>query len=147
MTGFLLDSDVFSALENPVGNKNVHFWARTIPDSDLFLSAIIVIEAQKGLTRALRKARTANEIENIQGFQGDFDSVLMSSSGRILPVDARVAKHWGELLGQRNANIMDAGVAATAAVHKLVVATRNLQHFRGRGVRLIDPFKMNPKII
>jgi hypothetical protein len=38
---------------------------------------------------------------------------------------------------------MDAAMAATFG---LVVATRNVRDFRGRGVSLIDPFKGNPAI-
>jgi len=147
VTQFLLDRDVLSALENPQGNKNVHAWVNTIPDADLFLSVIIVIEAQKGFTRALRKATTTAAMKTIQDFQQDFDLQLESFAGRILPVGEASAKLWGELLGQREANLMDAGMAATASVHGLVLATRNLRHHRGRGVKLIDPFKANPKIV
>jgi toxin FitB len=38
-------------------------------------------------------------------------------------------------------HVDDAGLAATARVHGLVVVTRNAKDFAGRDVSLIDPFK------
>jgi predicted nucleic acid-binding protein len=64
-----------------------------------------------------------------------------------LPVDRAVADCWGEMLGRRDANVMDTAVAATAVIHRLVVATRNGTDFRNRGVRLVDPFKATPFIV
>jgi hypothetical protein len=37
-------------------------------------------------------------------------------------------------------------LAATAKDHDLVIVTRNVKHFIGRGVRVLDPFKKSPKI-
>jgi predicted nucleic acid-binding protein len=51
------------------------------------------------------------------------------------------------MLGQREANVMDTVVAATAFVHGLVVATRNGKDYRDRGVRLVNPFKAAPSIV
>lgn len=50
------------------------------------------------------------------------------------------------MLAQREANIMDAAVAAIAATRGLVVATGDLRHFRGRGVRLVNPFQPRPEL-
>jgi toxin FitB len=38
-------------------------------------------------------------------------------------------------------------LAATARVRGLVLATRNLADFRGRDVRLLDPFKAKPEVL
>jgi predicted nucleic acid-binding protein len=60
---------------------------------------------------------------------------------RILPIDRAVAAAWGEALGESEKHVDDAGIAATARVHGLVVVTRNVKDFEGRGVTLLDPFK------
>jgi len=147
VTGYLLDRDVLGAAENPEGNRNVHQWIDRIPDRDLYISAVTVMEARKGFSRQRAKANTDADKNEILGYEADFDDILAGFGDRILSVDRPVADTWGEMLGQREANVMDTAVAATATVHRLVVATRNGKHFRNRGVRLVDPFKANPSIV
>ncbi len=147
MTGYLLDRDVLSAAETQGGNRNVLAWLSGIPASDLFMSAITVMEARKGFARQHAQARTALQTASIMRYEADFERVLAAFSGRILVVGQIVAECWGEMLAQREANVMDTAIAATAVVHGLVVATRNVRHFRGRGVRVIDPFKTNPTTV
>jgi len=43
--------------------------------------------------------------------------------------------------GKSDDLIEDAMIAATAAVHKLTVVTRNTGDFAGFGVPILDPFK------
>lgn len=147
MTGYLLDRDVLNAAENPAGNRNVHFWIDRIPDVDLHISAVTVMEARKGFARQRAKAKTDGEKDEILGYEADFDDILAGYGDRILPVDRAVADRWGEMLGHRETNIMDTAVAATAIVHGLVVATRNERDFRDRRVRIVDPFKATPSIV
>jgi toxin FitB len=147
VTGYLLDRDVLSAAENPEGNRNVHIWIDGIPDGDLYISAVTVMEARKGFARQRAKARTDAHRDEILGYEADFDDILEGYGDRILSVGRAVADRWGQMLGQREANVMDTAVAATAIVHDLVVATRNGKDFRNRGVRLVDPFKANPSIV
>ena len=147
MTGYLLDRDVLGAAENPEGPRNVHIWIDGIPDRDLYISAVTVMEARKGFARQRRRAKTDADKDTILGYEADFDDILAGYGDRIVPVDRAVADRWGEMLGQREANVMDAAVAATAFVHGVVVATRNASDFRGRGVRHVDPFKATPTIV
>ena len=144
MNGYLLDRDVLGALENPAGNRNVHRWASGVADDRLFLSALTVVEASKGLVRLRLKARAPEDTTRLDAYQRSFDAIFGAFAGRILPVGGTVALKWGSLLALWDANVLDAGVAATAAVHGLVVATRNLCHFRNRGVALLDPFANDP---
>ena len=51
------------------------------------------------------------------------------------------------LLGEHDRNRDDTVMAATARVHGLKVATRNVRHFRGRGVRVLDPFNAVPTVM
>jgi toxin FitB len=147
VTGYLLDRDVLGAAENPEGNMNIHIWIDGIPDHNLYVSAVTVMEARKGFARQRAKAKTDADKDEILGYEADFDEVLAGYGDRILPVDRAIADHWGEMLGQREANVMDTAVAATAIVHGLVVTTRNGRDFRNRGVRLVDPFKATPSIV
>jgi hypothetical protein len=51
--------------------------------------------------------------------------IFSAFSERILPVTREIADLWGDPLGQSEKNIDDAGLAATARVHSLVLVTRN----------------------
>ncbi len=146
MIGYLLDRDVLSAAENPQGNRNVRNWIDAIPDANLYLSAVTVMEARKGFARQRASAGTPADRDAILDYEADFDEILNRYGDRILSVDRAVSDVWGEMLGRREANVMDTAVAATATVHRLIVATRNERHFRTRGVRVLDPFKANPSI-
>jgi toxin FitB len=143
---FLLDRDVLQAMEHPRGNANVRAWATTVSDDSLYVSAITVMEARKGLVRLRLRATTNAQFAVVQRLERLFDVQIAALFDRLLPVDRAVADAWGDMLAQRDANTMDTALAATALVHGLVVATRNLRHFRGRGVALIDPFRANPQI-
>jgi len=118
-----------------------------IPDVELHISAVTVMEARKGFARQRRRAATAAGRAQIAGYETDFDELLRAFGDRVLAVDMAVADRWGELLGQREVHVMDVAVAATAFVHGLVVATRNVEHFRGRRVRVIDPFRAKAVIL
>ena len=82
MTGYLLDRDVLSAAENPEGNRNVHIWIDGIPDRDLYLSAVTVMEARKGFARQRAKAKTDTEKNEILGYEADFDDILAGFEDR-----------------------------------------------------------------
>lgn len=69
------------------------------------------------------------------------DALTTDYAGRVVPVDAAIAAEWARLIGRKDKNRDDAALAATARVRGLVVVTRNLADFRGRDVRVLDPFK------
>ena len=96
--------------------------------------------------RACAKARTDAERAEVESYEASFAELLDAFAERVLPLDRVAAERWGEMLAQREANIMDAAVAAIAAERGLVVATGNLRHFRRRGIRLINPFQARPVI-
>lgn len=50
------------------------------------------------------------------------------------------------MLAESEKHIDDTGLAATARVHNLVLVTRNLDHFSGRGASTLDPYKALPKV-
>ena len=118
MTAFLLDRDVLGELEDPHGNANVHAWSRTVPDNALYISVITVMEARKGFARSRTKAAGRDDLTEIQAYESDFDRLLETFAERVLPIDRQIADCWGELLAQRDANVMDAALAATATVHR-----------------------------
>jgi toxin FitB len=66
--------------------------------------------------------------------------VLPAFEGRILSVDVAVARRAAKLHVPDPQAINDAFVAASALVHGMTVATRNVADFASTGVSLLNPW-------
>lgn len=131
---YLLDTNVVSELRRPKPHGAVLAWIADIPSENLRLSALTVGEIQAGieLTREQDPAKA-------QVLEQWLDEVEMSFA--VLPMDAEVFRVWARLKHRRSDTLVeDAMIAATALVHGLTVATRNVRDFEGFGVALINPF-------
>ncbi len=95
-----------------------------------------VREIAKGIARL-----TASKPAVAQRIRARTDAVFDAFAGRILPVDRAVARVWGEALAESGKHVDDAGIAATARVHGLVLVTRNAKDVVTRGVSILNPFK------
>jgi predicted nucleic acid-binding protein len=131
---YLLDTNVVSELRKPRPHPLVIAWLRGISDRDLFLSAVTVGELQAGVEITRRQDKDkANEIE------AWVDQI--AGTWNVLPVDAKVFRHWARLMHGRSDDLIeDAMIAATAHVHGLIVATRNVRDFATLCVPTLDPF-------
>ncbi len=112
-------------------------WLRGTPAQEFCISSITVQEIRSG-TESMPYGRKRLEIE----VWLDQD-ILRGFAKRILPVDAAVADACGRIVAAtirqgHQPSLDDALIAATAAVHKLQVATLNRKHFTRLGVPLID---------
>ena len=133
---YLLDTNVLRELGKTSPHEHVAAWLKTVDDADLAISALTVREIAKGVAR-LRKAKP----ETAAALGAAVTKIFDAFEGRILPIDRPVAEAWGETLGQSEKHVDDTGLAATARVHGLIVVTRNVKDFDGRGAEVIDPFK------
>ena len=137
---FLLDTNVISELRKAKTNKinqNVKDWAETVLPTDLFLSAMTVLELEMGIGLLERRDKT----------QADFLAtwlnhyVLPSFAERILPVDTAVALYCARLHVPNPRSERDALIASTAFVHHKIVVTRNVDDFKSMGVKLVNPWE------
>ena len=64
-----------------------------------------------------------------------------SFSGKVLPVEWEVAEICAQLHAARPRSFRDALIGATALVHGLAVATRNLKDFADMGLELANPWE------
>lgn len=113
-------------------------WVSAQAASALYLSAMTAGEVQRGieLTRA-QDAAKATEIE------AWLDELM--HTGQVLPMDAAVCREWAKLMHGRSETLAeDAFIAATARVHGLTVATRNVRDYRALGVAIVNPFTAKP---
>jgi len=137
---FLLDSNVVSELRKirtGRADKNVAKWADSVDSVDLYLSAMTVQELETGVLLAEWRDPPQGAIFRIW-----FEShVLPAFAGRILAVDAAVAKRSAALHVPNPRPVIDSLIAATALVHGMTVVTRNVDDFQLSGVSLLNPWE------
>lgn len=141
MTLYLLDENVLRELKHG-GNKNVHQWIATVDDTDLRLSVATLFEKRRGAEALMKRdpERARRILDGIEMLEKLF-------SDRIIPIDGPVVAEWTRLLGNKNKDRWDLALAATARVHGLIIVTRNVSDFTGRGVRILNPFKSPPEVL
>jgi len=132
----LLDTNVLSELRRPRADDAVREWIRAQPVATLAISVITVMELEIGVRRVERRDPGQG-----QGLRQWLDQrVLAAFRERILPIDVEVARRASALHVPDPAPERDTLIAATALVHGLTVATRNVAAFAPTGVPLVDPW-------
>jgi toxin FitB len=135
MNRYLLDTNVVSELRKSRPHGAVVAWLSDQTDEQLFLSAVTMGELQAGIE--LTRRQDPPKAAEIEGWVDQ-----LAASYQILPMDTPCFREWGRLMEQKPDQLLeDAMIAATARVHRLVVATRNERDFRQLGVRILNPFK------
>jgi len=135
MSGYLLDTNVLSALRRPRQFPQVVAWLGSAPPESLRISVVTMGEIRHGIERKLRA-----DLEQGRALEQWYRGLLPHYGQQILAVDLAVAEKWGELGIQQPISTADGLIAATALVHDLTLATRNTSDFTPHGVRVIDPF-------
>ena len=131
---YLVDTNVLSELPRPRPDPRVLSWLQG--QSAIAISVVSVEELVFGVARAPAARRPK--------LNRWLDSVL-DAAAQILDVTAGVARAAGELRASREAAgrrvaQADMLIAATAVIHGLTLATRNVRDFADCGVALVDPF-------
>lgn len=131
---YLLDTNVVSELRKPRPHGAVLAWLESIDDAQLYLSAVTVGEIQAGIEMTrMQDADKANEIEVWLD--------LVAGAYNVLPMGSETFRAWARLMhGKSDTLYEDAMIAATAKVHGLTVATRNVADFEALGVAVFNPF-------
>lgn len=140
---YILDTNVISELRkirNGKVNRNVEAWAASLPASALFLSSITVLELEFGTLR-LERRDTAQGTMLREWLERN---VLPSFRDHILPIDVAVAQRCAALHVPNRRPDRDAFIGATALVHGMTVATRNVADFTPMGVPVVNPWDAPP---
>ena len=134
---FLIDTNVISELrKGERADRRVAEWFAGLDEEDIFLSVLTVGEIRTGVERIRRRdARAAVSLERW------LSELVDSHTERILAVDLPIVEAWGRLNVPDRLPVVDGLLAATAMVHGLVLATRNVRDLRRTGVRLVNPFE------
>ncbi len=135
---YILDTNVVSELRKAKkAHQNVKKWAQPLPAASLYLSVISVLELEIGILLIERRDQEQGAILRTWMDR----HVLPTFSGRILAIDLAVAQRCATLHVPNPRSDRDALIAATALVHGLTVATRNVADFERMGVGVFNPWE------
>jgi toxin FitB len=136
---FLLDTNLVSEWVKPRPNPGVVAWMADMDEDRTFVSVITITELRFGVEKMAiggRKQWLHRWLE---------DELPQRFEGRLLSIDSAIADECGKLIARsesagRRMGSMDAFIAATAEVHRLMLVTRNVPHFRELIKNVLNPW-------
>jgi toxin FitB len=135
----LLDSNVLSALLRPEQDPLLVDWLDGLSEDDLCTSAICLFEVRFGIDRLPASKRKSK-------MQSDLGLVLTHIiANRVLPFDVVAALAAANLRANRrkagkSADVPDTLIAGVAVANNCAIATRNVRHFAGFTIDVINPW-------
>lgn len=135
----LLDTNVISALMQSSPDPAIVGWLDRQPAESVWTTAVTVFEVRFGLELPAT-GRRRRQLEEA------FDKALAEDfEGRVLPFDQAAAQAAGAMAAARRRagrtiEIRDLQIAGIAAARKATLATRNVRHFEGFEVTLVNPW-------
>ncbi len=145
---YILDTNVISELRKAKKtHPNVRKWAERVPSASLYISVISILELEIGILLIGRRDKDRRDKEQSAILREWMDRhVLPTFSGPILAIDTDVARrcatlHVPVLHVPNPRSDRDALIAATALVHGLTVATRNVSDLERTGVGIFNPWE------
>lgn len=134
---YLLDTNVISELRQgkPRQSGAVRVWAAGVPAGQLYLSAICILELEKGVM--LLERRTPPQGSALRAWLG---ATVRAFEGRVLPFTGNTAALCAALHIPDPRPERDAMIAASALEHRLTLVTRNTSDFANMGLHVLDPF-------
>jgi toxin FitB len=132
---YLVDVNVLSEPTRIAANPKVVEWL-AVNERNLVVDAIILGELRIGIL-SLRGGHKRTRLE------AWFEAVVKTID--CLPWDSAVSMRWAHLVVElkqkgRTLPVLDSMIAATALVHGLIIATRNVRDFQTIGIQVVDPF-------
>ena len=113
----------------------VRAWFAALEADAIFLSVLTVGEIRRGIESLRRRDLAAARALDVWVLR-----LVAEHDERILPVDLAIVEEWGRLGIPDPLPVIDGLLAATARMHGLTLATRNVKDVRRTDVRLVNPF-------
>jgi toxin FitB len=134
---YLIDTNIISEVRKGAKcDSNVAGWYGSIDDADIYLSVLVLGEIRKGVERV-----RSSDPAQARALEKWLTTVVGSFAERILPIDQAVADEWGRMGAKRPVSTVDALLAATAKVHGMTLATRNVSDVADLGASFVNPFE------
>ena len=134
---YLVDTNVVSeARKGRKANPGVRKFFQATDANELYLSVQTIGEIRRGLENIRRRG----DLPQAGKLEKWLDLIVTNYADRILGFDEDCAQVWGRLMSPHHEHPIDKQIAAIALIHDLTVVTRNVDDFRGTGVRLENPF-------
>jgi len=138
---YLLDTDIVFELRNAKAggtDPGLAAWAAGAPRTSLFISAVTLLELETAAVQVERRDKIAG-----LALRTWLDNqVAQAFEGRILPVDAAVARGRTRVA---LTDSRDALLAATALEHGLTLVTRNVAAFKVNRLKVFNPWGYKPE--
>lgn len=120
-------------------DRRIAAWLDVQPRTSLWTTSITAYEIRSGIEIS-PPGRRRSELE--AAFEKSIDQLL---EGRVLPFDLAAAEAAGVIAAKqrkagRPVEVRDVQIAGITASCKGTLATRNIRHFRGIGLSLVDPW-------
>lgn len=136
----VLDTNVVSEPMRALGSAAVLAWLDRQAAETLYLTATSLSELLVGL-EVLPDGRRKSGLDRALA-----DLIAELFGPRILPFDASAAEAYARLVGRaraagRTIGVADGQIAAIAAAHGFVVATRDVAPFEAAGVPVVNPWE------
>lgn len=135
----VVDTNVLSAVMQSAPDPRIVAWLDDQPAESIWTTAITVFEIRFGLEK-LPRGRRRRQLE--EAFQLALTEDL---EGRILAFDLAAAQAAGVVAAKqrragRPVDVRETQIAAIVLDRRATLATRNIRHFEGLGMKLIDPW-------
>jgi predicted nucleic acid-binding protein len=136
----ILDTDVISAAVRPAADESILAWLDRQELAEMHVTSISFFEMLTGV-EAMPKGRKRDAVEAALE-----RTVRELFAGRILPFDEAAARVAAQLYGlRRGSGIVvgtpDTQIAGIAVSRGASIATRNVRHFLGLSVPVINPWE------
>jgi len=134
----LVDTNVWSELLRPAPAPAVIAW-EIAEANGLYMSTVVIGEFLSGVAMMPEGKRKSDFLKR-------YEPIIRLYADRIVPFDLDAARHYADILAAqeragRNPGTADTQIAATARARGMALATRNVKHFEGLGLDLIDPWQ------
>lgn len=142
---FLVDTNIVSE-SSPLRQGYARLLAWMDRNTDLlFISVITVAELVNGIAELHRRGG----VRRAERLSEWLDGLLLLHRRHVVPLDIEIARALGTSMDRAKAAglpqaLPDLAIAATARVRRYTVLTRNVRHFTGLGVDVLDPYVQLP---
>lgn len=135
-----MDTNVLSeARKGSRAALGVRNWLVSVDAEDLYVSVLALGEIRRGIEKL--RPQAPDQAHVIERW---LETLYQEFSDRVVPVSLAIADEWGRMSPPNPLPAIDGLMAATAKVMNLTMVTRNVRHYAGTDLRLLNPFDDTP---